>query len=168
MTRHLKVDRYLEDKAMDHIDHALGRPLNPLADTYRDHFAIDAGSTEAKAFEASPYWEKAEKSAPGRMLFFYVTDAGRRALAKHLAAIGDKHRQFDVTFEGHAFPVVSTTASKARYSAYLDISDLHSELTFAAFCRKASVRAAALSASGNESATNDGGACSVPSSVPAS
>lgn len=142
MTRHLKVNRYLEDKDMDHIDHALGRPLNPLGETYRDHYAIDAGSRYAKAFEASPFWEKAEKSAPGRMLYFYVTDAGRAALAKHLVAIGDKHRQFDVTFEGHTFPVVATSASKARFSAFADISDFRSSLTFAAFCRSSSVRAA--------------------------
>ena len=33
MTR--SVNRYLEDKGMDRIDHALGRPVDPMRETYR-------------------------------------------------------------------------------------------------------------------------------------
>lgn len=29
-----EVNRYLKDKAMDHIDHALGRPVDPMDETY--------------------------------------------------------------------------------------------------------------------------------------
>lgn len=34
------VNRYLKDKAMDHIDHALGRPVDPLRESYRNHFYL--------------------------------------------------------------------------------------------------------------------------------
>lgn len=137
-----QVNRYLEDKAMDHIDHALGRPVDPMIETYRNHFAVDADSKTAKAFEASPFWRRNGKGAPGGMAFYHVTDEGRQALAQHLKAIGDKHRIFNVTFDGHTQPVVAESASKARYSLWLDISDCFADLSFKKFCQSVTVRVA--------------------------
>lgn len=138
-----QVNRSLKDKAMDHIDHALGRPVDPAGETYRNHFATDADSKEGKAFAASPYWDRHPSAEPGRMTFFFVNQAGREALKQHLKAIGDKHRIFNVTFDGHTSPVVAESASKARYSLWLDISDCFCDLTFKKFCQSATVRIAA-------------------------
>ncbi len=134
----MQVNRSLKNKAMDHIDHALGRPLDPIGETYRNHFA--AGPADAKEMAASPYWDAAEKHS--RMQFFYVNDAGRRALAAHLREIGDQHRAFVVTFDGHPHTIVATSAAKAKYSWFLDLSDSFQELTFKAFCRRSRVRLA--------------------------
>lgn len=134
------VNRCLKDKDFDHIDHALGRPVNPIVESYRNYFATGKDGHLARSFSASPFW--ALNGIRDDMAYYRVTPAGREALVKHLKEIGDKHRQYDVTFQGYSFQVVATSASKARYSAFLDISDCCSELTFATFSRKASVRAA--------------------------
>lgn len=75
MTRNPRVNRYLKDKAMDHIDHALGRPVDPMGETYRNHFATGADGKDAKQFAASSNWEKVGQRDD--MAFFAVTDAGR-------------------------------------------------------------------------------------------
>lgn len=134
-----KVDRHLKDKAMDRIDHALGRPVNPMGETYRDHFAIGEGAL-ADEFRASPNWALTGKS--GTMLFFSVTDAGREALRDHLRNIGDKHRVYIVSYDGYDMEQVATSASKARYAKYLDLSDVRSDLTFKQFQASARVRLA--------------------------
>jgi len=134
----LKVDRYLKDKSMDHIDHALGRPLNPLGETYRNFFATDGKLADEMA--ASPFWSEGKRGSG--MRYFYVTDAGRKALTEHLRAIEDKHRAFIVQFAGFTTTVVATTRSKARYSYYCSVSDCCPDLDFKDFCRRVSVRAA--------------------------
>lgn len=133
------VDRSIEDPAMDHIDHALGRPFDPMRETYRNHFATDGAL--ADEFAASPYWE--ERGGHGSMRYFGVTDAGRAALAAYLNALPNPHKMWEVTFEGHTWNCAAPTAAKARYSEWLSISDSCCELTFAAFCRNARVRRAA-------------------------
>ncbi|MFS2326343.1 hypothetical protein U2P60_13170 [Brucella sp. H1_1004] len=77
-----KVNRYLKDKALDLIDHALGRPTFPLKETHRNYFAIDAESNRAKEFSKSLHWSKSGQ--PGDMAFFALTELGRHALADHL------------------------------------------------------------------------------------
>ena len=130
------INRYLTDKSMDHIDHALGRPLDPTAETYRNFFATD-GSL-ADEFAASPHWEEGKRG--NGMRYFRVTDEGRKALASHLREIGDAHRAFEVKFEGYTRTVIATTRSKARYSYFLDISDSFPELEFKDYCRRVSVQ----------------------------
>lgn len=135
-----QVNRSLEDRAMDQIDHALGRPVDPLVESYRNYFATDADSKHAKAFAASPYWDTHGRTAPGEMAYFFVNQAGRQALKDHLKQIGDKHRLFDVTYQGLTQAVVAETAAKAKYSLWLGISDCFCDLTFGQFTRAASVR----------------------------
>ena len=131
------VNRYLVDKSMDHIDHALGRPVDPMGATYRNRFV--AGGADADELSMSPHWEEGRRC--GEMRYFGVTQAGRQALANHLKAIGDKTRAFEVMFDGRTTRVPAITAAKARYALWLDISDCFSDLTFADFCRRTIVRA---------------------------
>lgn len=135
-----QVNRYLENKAMDHIDHALGRPVDPMAETYRNHFATDDGPQSAE-FMASPHWDFA--GATGEMLFFCVTETGRRALADYLHQIGDRNRVYMVTFGGYDMPQVATSHAKARYMRWLSISDLCPDLSFRDFMASSRVRLAA-------------------------
>ena len=132
------IDRYLHDKAMDHIDHALGRPLDPMKETFRNHYA--AGGALADEMAASPFWDEGKRH--GDMRFFYVNEAGCKALASHLREIGDCHRAFAVTFEGHTRVVAATTRNKARYSYFIDVSDCLPDLTFKDYCKRVAVRLA--------------------------
>ncbi|MGQ3671218.1 hypothetical protein ACT6QG_02350 [Xanthobacter sp. TB0136] len=136
----MQVNRYLKDKAMDRIDHALGRPLNPLSETYRNHYATDTDGRVAEEMRASPFWKGGK--AIDCMAFFYVTEAGRQALAEHLKEIKDPHKAYVVAFGGIEMSVVATSTGKARYSAYLSASDCDDDLTFRAFQRASSVRRA--------------------------
>jgi hypothetical protein len=119
----LTVNRYLYDRAMDHIDHALGRPLDPLKETYRNHFA--AGASLAAELDKSPHWEHTPGSAG--LQYFRVTDAGRQALADHLKAIRDPHRAFRVTVtdgDGDwSATVVAKSHGQARYLYWLELRD---------------------------------------------
>jgi hypothetical protein len=89
---------------------------------------------------ASPFWTEGRRNEGG-LRNFYVSGAGCEALSKHLRDIGDPHRAFVVTFDGHARTVVAVNRDKARYSHYLDISDCMSDLTFKDYCRRTKVAA---------------------------
>ncbi|PPQ42116.1 hypothetical protein [Rhodopseudomonas palustris] len=134
----MQVNRSLPDKAMDHIDHALGRPLDPLQESYRNYFA--AGQSLAIEMGQSPYWcFNGRPPGDNALSFFSVTDAGRAALAEYLKQIGDPHRAFIVSYQGTSTTVVATSRSKARRSYYLDIADVMPDLTYGDFLRKAKV-----------------------------
>lgn len=136
------VNRWLKDKAMDRIDHALGRPVWPLRESHRNHYATCIDSETAKDFDASPFWERIPAS--GTMAFYGVTDAGRQALANHLETldVGERRRAYVVTYEGCSRVVPARSRAHARYAEYLTISDCFSELTFGEFIRNSSVRVA--------------------------
>lgn len=136
------VNRYLKDKAMDRIDHALGRPIWPLRETYRNHYATDATGTLAIEFAYSAHWKC--RGLSGDMAFFAVTEAGRKALADHLETqdTKERYRAYMVTYNGYGRIVPAKTADDARYSEFLTIRDCFSELTFAEFVRASTVRAA--------------------------
>lgn len=133
-------NRYLADKAMDHIDHALGRPVDPMGATYRNYFYV-IGDTELRQHLASsPHWRSERKVCDGE--YFSVTAEGRSALVDHLRAIGDKNRRWIVSWDGYDMPVVAISRAKARYSKWLDVSDVNDSLTFSRFQRESRVRAA--------------------------
>ncbi|MET3601853.1 hypothetical protein [Martelella mangrovi] len=140
----LQVNRYLEDKHFDHIDHALGRPVDPMGETYRNYFAANANGDIAREMAASPHWQKFYRDKDTDI--FHVTQAGRAALRDHLKFIGDRHRLFSITWLDMSTTVVSTSAGKARYSAYLDASDVDPDMTFKKFQAQARVRLAGSSA----------------------
>lgn len=137
------VNRYLDDKAMDRIDHALGRPVWPPRETWRNHFAIETGARLATDFDASPHWRL--RGSDGRMLFYSVTDAGRQALAAHLAALPatKQHRAYVVSFDGRERIVSAKSRASARYNDFLEIRDCWCELTFGEYLRHSAVRVAA-------------------------
>jgi len=133
----MQVNRYLADEAMDRIDHALGRPVNPHVESYRNYFAENINSGEATEMAASPCWHVGKRI--GDLLVFHVTAHGRATLASHLLEIGDRSRLFTVSYHGHDMsPVVAKTHSEARYNAWLrwDTTDL----PFGEFIRHTRVR----------------------------
>lgn len=123
----------MQNRAMDQIDHALGRPLDPMAETYRNFYAT--GGAIADEMAASPFWQEGRRGRD--MRYFAVTDEGRKALARHLREIGDPHRSFRITFDGHERTVVAASRGKARYSHFLDLRDVMPDLTFVDYCRRA-------------------------------
>ena len=135
-----QVNRYLKDKAMDHIDHALGRPVDPMVESFRNYFYVVGDTDLRREMAESPHWT--DDNGKGGGCYFAVTDAGRAALAEHLRTIGDKHRKWIVSYAGYEMETVATTAAKARYSKWLDVSDTDDSLTFAKFQRASKVCAA--------------------------
>ncbi|MER8560126.1 hypothetical protein [Mesorhizobium sp. M0578] len=136
------VNRYFADQAIDHIDHALGRPIWPLRETYRNHFATDTDGEQAATFEASPHWTKTGQHRD--MAFYSVTEQGRKALADHISSQPNAWQPFLITFDGYTRIVPERTQSKAKkYAYYLVVSDSWSELTFGEFCKRSTVRRAA-------------------------
>ena len=137
----MQVNRCLEDEQMDHIDHALGRPVDPLAVTHRNRFVIDPDAPEAPHFRTSDHWEF-WGPIPGGLLCFHVTEAGREALRDHLKEIGDKNRLWAVYWCGLRVEKVAESRGQARYRAWLDASDTDPDLTFKDFQAASSVRLA--------------------------
>ena len=133
MVTNPSVNRYLKDKAMDYIDHALGRPVNPMEESYRNYFYTGAG--DEIGFDGNPYWKQ---SASG---YYHVTEAGRKALRQHLHDLGSKHRLFIVTFDGMEMSEVAKTHSEARYLKWLGVRDSY-EISFGEFAKNSKVRVA--------------------------
>jgi hypothetical protein len=140
LTENPRVNRYLKDKAFDHMDHALGRHYDPAGETHRNYFATEAGGKLSQEFDASPWWERG--SARDDMAYYRVTEAGIAALKSHLAEYAPISA-FVVSFNGYSSTVTATTASKAKYDYWLGVSDVYSDLTFIEFSRGARVRRAA-------------------------
>ncbi len=142
-----QVNRWLKNKDMDHIDHALGRPVDPLnkSHSYRDHFALSNDDKIAE-FRASPNWT--EGASGHGTTFFHVSDEGRAALAAHLKEIGDKHRLFEVIYapdwseKPEANLVAAKSRGAAKYAYWIDLSDSLCDLTFKDYCKDVSVRLA--------------------------
>ncbi|MBX4889817.1 hypothetical protein [Rhizobium bangladeshense] len=135
------VNRYLKDKVFDHLDHALGRPVNPLAESYRNYFAIGVENKLARDFSASPNWRKTGQRDD--MAYFAVTDAGRKALAAHLRQIGDPWQAFSVTYDETTCIIVATSEADAKKRAFSSASEYYTDLTFRQFSRQISVERAA-------------------------
>jgi len=83
------VNRSLGDPALDDVDHALGRPRNPLGETCRNYYAADPDTV---GFDGSPWWER-RGNIPGGLVVWRVTAAGRQALADHLRALRDTRKE---------------------------------------------------------------------------
>lgn len=129
------VNRYLTNKDMDAIDHALGRPLDPQRESFRNHYAASANT-----FVGNPHWKVMGRD--GDMTFWCVTHLGRAALASHLKAIGDKHRRYEITFRGYRWFQVAVSAAKAKYAAFLSVSEPEPDITFGEFVAGVKVRPA--------------------------
>jgi len=78
----MQINRKLGNPEMDRIDHALGRPLDPISPLrgYQNYYA--PALTEIREMDKSPYWVFAQKVRD--VSVYYVTDAGKQALADYL------------------------------------------------------------------------------------
>jgi len=141
MSENPSANRCLEDPAIDHVDHALGRPIFPLRESYRNYFATEVGGKTAGEFERSPFWELG--GLQGRMAYFHVTDAGRLALARYLAEIGSEWRPYVVSYRRFERTVPARSPAKAKYSYFLDLRDIAPDLAFVDFASECRVRLAA-------------------------
>ena len=81
-----QVNRSLADPNMDDIDHALGRPKDPLGETYRNHYSADSNSPTARRMSSSPYWIRTGRNG-AKLQIFTVSAQGKRALADYLAKL---------------------------------------------------------------------------------
>jgi hypothetical protein len=127
MSRNPTVNRYLSDKAMDRIDHALGRPAFPLAESYRNYFNTDPND---ERFVDNLHWRQ---FAPG---YFAVTRSGREALAAYLIAEGQQPKVYEIAldYDGERFSrrVPAKSRSAAKYDYWLRVSDT-SDVSFRDF-----------------------------------
>ena len=136
----MQVNRSLKDKHFDWIDHALGRPVNPLRPSYRNYFAANAQGDIADHMATSPHWHENKSITCGQRIF-NVTNAGRRALADHLKTIGDQHRLFTVEWDGMEMKQVAKSHSNALYLKWLSVSDSY-DISFIDFASTARARLA--------------------------
>ena len=121
MRKNPSMNRYLIDKDMDLIDHALGRPLFPYEESYRNYFAIDHASKQADSFRQSEHWRESKRD--GDMTCFHVTDKGRAALSAYLKANGLLQPRYYIVStpsNGKGMQIFAETAAKAKYKAWLE------------------------------------------------
>lgn len=90
----VEVNRSLPDPHMDDIDHALGRPVDPLGETTRNFYATELETGEGQRINGSAWWRRG-RSIPGGLVYFHVTDAGKKVLADYLAAWDTEGRDYD-------------------------------------------------------------------------
>ena len=69
------------DEDFDDMHHALGRPKNAHARTYRNNFVCEAGGACATRFTNLGWWTLERKINNGRDAVFSVNADGRDALA---------------------------------------------------------------------------------------
>ena len=136
------INRKLPDRMMDHIDHALGRPGNPLGETYRDYFAVGIDTDLDREMAASPFWRQHKSAADDQLRAYRVTFEGRCALAQYLRKRNLQPKAFTVTFDGFSSTVWAMTRSKARYDKWLEVADCCPDLRFGDFVKRARVCAA--------------------------
>lgn len=134
----MQVNRYIKDKPdLDDVDHALGRPLRPH-DTYRNHYATCCPNQKAK-MRASDWWD--ERGTRDGMTWFFVSDAGRDALAEELGDHARYGRMYEVSRPGEweGGLIMAKSRSAARYAAYQQ-ADV--DWSFMDYCRGLRVRLA--------------------------
>jgi hypothetical protein len=134
MADNSNVNRRIEDPDMRQIYHALGRPLDPMQETYRDYFAECAGTIREGQMRASPHWDGG--TTRGDLTYFHVTASGRAALAAYLKETGDRWRRYVIRWNGFDLDICERTRAKAMYAAFLRVSDSY-DVTFGAFVRSA-------------------------------
>lgn len=127
----LRVNRSLKDESFRLIDHALGQPLDPMGETFRNYFCCSVGGKHVADFDSSPFWEKGHEDT--KSVYFHVSDEGRKALSDHLKSIKSPHRAYRVLCAGWDQVLVSTSHAKACYSVFLDMSEGDDDLTFRKF-----------------------------------
>ena len=77
-----EMNRVLDDPFYDNIDHALGRPKDPLGKTARNIYQVAHVDEASLSRFANPYWERI--FATDTLSTFVVTHQGRWALHNYL------------------------------------------------------------------------------------
>lgn len=117
-----KCNVRIKDKHFQEMHHALGRPWPDeiMGETYRNYFATDVDSSTADRMRASSHWEGGREKFG--MVYFFVSDEGRRALVEYMRANVDIQARYRITFRHHEGSVIvaAKSHSAARYAAYLD------------------------------------------------
>jgi hypothetical protein len=123
---------------MDNIDHALGRPTDPMGETNRNFFGIETGGSDVDEFKADPYWVHTRDfmGTSG----FAVSDAGKTALTRYLKEHWVPPKCFAVTWQGITATVAAKSAGAARYSIWMDCE--WADYSFKDFLKESSVRVA--------------------------
>ncbi len=130
--QNVSVNRSLPDKAMDRIDHALGRPAFPLGKTYRNYYAANSADTEG--FVDSPNWVLGQK---GNVLsFWHVTKDGIEALVEYLKATPGLPKLYEISYRGYPMIIPAKSLAQARYLRYLELRDAY-DIPFIEYVRDA-------------------------------
>lgn len=107
-----RVNRHLKDRAMDHIDHALGRPVWHGAQGQMLFYRV---------------------TGEGRAALAKHLDS---------VEVDQRHRGYVVTFDRHSRTIPAKSRSHARYAYFQDVRDCLPDLTFGDFIRRSTVRLA--------------------------
>ncbi|SLN74660.1 hypothetical protein ROJ8625_04076 [Roseivivax jejudonensis] len=136
----------IEDQHFHEMHHALGNPWPDeiAGETYRNYFATDADSDTADRMRASSHWTNG--SAKFGMIYFHVTDEGRRALLKFMRDHVAIPARYIVTYRHHngSSVVAAKNRSAARYAAYQHADVDWPFMEFAANIRSITLYAPAL------------------------
>lgn len=87
MTNTRRPYRHVADPHMHLIDHALGHPIDPLRETYRNRFVVPLNTDIARHMASSSHWEHVTTVNHDQTACYRVTEAGRAALVEHLAEL---------------------------------------------------------------------------------
>lgn len=132
-----KFNVRIEDPHFHEIHHALGCPWpeSIMRETSRNHFALEPQSADVERMRQSPHWaESAEKFG---MVYFHVTEDGKRALLEYLRTQVEIPARYEITyrdFEGSSV-VTAKSRSAARYIAYLEADTGGSFMEFVTFIK---------------------------------
>lgn len=118
-----KCNVRVEDPHFHELHHALGCPWPDeiMGETFRNHFALcDGDRDNASRFRASPHWSNGTEQHG--MIYFHVTDEGKRALAEYMRGNVEVPARYCVTFRHHEGSIIvpAKSRSAAKYAAYLD------------------------------------------------
>ncbi|WP_395443618.1 hypothetical protein [Caulobacter sp. UC70_42] len=117
----------LTEADLDHMHHALGRPVGPHVVPYRNYFATSTESPDAKRFEEIGLWVKGQ-GVPGGLTYYHVNDEGQRRVWSWLSERNRKDglRAYAVSGGGliATKTVMAKSRSAAKYAVWLEFSDV--------------------------------------------
>jgi hypothetical protein len=89
----------MTDADFDDIHHALGRPRSSseVEAAFRNSYCTETDGDQAKHFEALGFWTPTRSINGGRDTVYAVNDAGKKALARWLAAGQSVDRMKELT-----------------------------------------------------------------------
>jgi hypothetical protein len=117
---------------MDELDHALGRPDDPVLDTTRNFFGVGEDDACVDDMKNNPHW-KLSRVFMGTAGFVVSTE-GKVALHEYLHKNWTPPKRYDVTWMDSTQTIVAKTAGAAKYSLWLDCD--FTDLPFGEFLKE--------------------------------